>query len=130
MTAPKVLIVEHDLIISHVIERRLKMMRYEITGNVRDAADAFRSLSSNPPDVIITDICLCGKNDGIFFAKQIRARSGIPIIFLYHTIEDSVLQNLKETRPDGYILKPFTDMALKVSIELAINKTEMPMAAN
>jgi hypothetical protein len=45
-------------------------------------------------------------------------------------MEDYVLQNLKETRPDGYILKPFTDMAVKVPIELAINKAKKPMAVN
>ena len=125
MPPARILIVEHDTVISHVIEHRLNMMGYEITENVRNSSDAFRSLHSNPPDVIITDISLCGKNDGIFLAKQIRARSGIPIIFLYQAMEDAVLRSMKETRPDGYILKPFTDLSLKVSIELAINKTEL-----
>jgi len=39
-------------------------------------------------------------------------------------MEDSVLRNMKEIRSDGYILKPFTDVARKVSIKLAINKNE------
>ena len=125
MSPARILIVERDPVISHVIERRLKIMSYEITGNVKNSSDAFRSLNSNPPDVIITDISLCGKNDGIFLAKQIRARYGIPIIFLYQAMEDSVLLSMKETRPDGYILKPFTDVSLKVSIELAMNKAEL-----
>jgi two-component system, response regulator PdtaR len=125
MPPSRILIVEHDPVISHIIEQRLKKMSYEITGNVRNSSDAFRSLGSNPPDVIITDISLLGKSDGIFLAKQIRARSGVPIIFLYQAMEDAVLWSMKETRPDGYILKPFTDVSLKVSIELAINKTEL-----
>jgi CheY-like chemotaxis protein len=126
ITAANILIVEDDPIISSVIEFRLKKMGFNVVGKVQNEAGALQSIASCCPDLILMDIHLEGDDDGITVAKKISETRKIPLVYLTAYTDDETLKRAKDTGPSGFIVKPFTDNALRVSIEMAIDKKTDP----
>jgi DNA-binding response OmpR family regulator len=102
---PRVLVVEDDADIAGVLQRSLRMERYE----VRIAADGIAALEESKtfhPDIVILDLGL-PKLDGVEVAKRLRADSDIPILML--TARDSVEDRVTglDSGADDYLVKPF-----------------------
>jgi DNA-binding LytR/AlgR family response regulator len=74
------------------------------------------------PDLALMDIMLKGTMTGIEAAEEIKKRVDIPIIFLTAYADESTLSRAKVTEPHGYILKPFKEIDIHTSIEMAIHK--------
>ncbi|MFT7154965.1 MAG: two-component system response regulator LytT [Alteromonas macleodii] len=72
--------------------------------------------------MILMDIMLKGEISGIEAAQQIKNRYQIPIIFLTAYADESTLSKAKVTEPYGYIIKPFKEIDLHTSIEMALYK--------
>ena len=68
------------------------------------------------------DIMLKGQMNGIEAAKEIKEKYSIPVIFLTAYADESTLEKAKITEPYGYILKPFKEIDLHTTIEMAIYK--------
>lgn len=113
-------IVENDVIISAVIKMRLEKLGFAINGTSKSAQEAIQSISTNKPDLILMDIGLDGEMDGIDAAIAIQNMSRIPIIYLTGYTDPETVERAKETHPDGYIIKPFSDESLRVAISLAL----------
>jgi two-component system response regulator LytT len=65
---------------------------------------------------------LKGDISGIEAAAQIKKRFQIPVIFLTAYADESTLNKAKVTEPYGYIIKPFKEIDLHTSIEMALYK--------
>jgi DNA-binding LytR/AlgR family response regulator len=74
------------------------------------------------PDIVLMDIMLKGEMNGIETAEIIRTELAIPVIFLTAYADESTLAKAKITEPYGYIIKPFKEIDLHTSIEMAIYK--------
>ncbi len=114
----KVLIVEDDQVIQRVLEWRLISFGYMVCGKATTAEDAFSEVKTTEPDVILMDIHLKGRIDGIDAALAIKKMYHLPVIFLTAHSTESELTRAKTVPPDGYILKPFNDTDLWVALEL------------
>ncbi len=121
MHSTNVLIVEDDNIIATLIEYRLKKLGYGIFGKARNETETLQSIGNNYPDIILMDINLNDETDGIMLAKKISRIKKIPIVYLTAHTDQETLNKVKETTPSGFIIKPFNDDDLRVSIELAIS---------
>ena len=84
--------------------------------------DAVKKAEEDKPDLVLMDIELKGKMDGIEAAAIIRSRFDIPCIFVTAHADDKKLEQAKITEPFGYILKPFENKGLHCNIEIAICK--------
>ena len=60
----------------------------------------------------------------MLFRSQIREKFNIPIIYLTAYADESTLSKAKVSEPYGYIIKPFKEIDLHTSIEMAIYKHE------
>ncbi|KQC05495.1 MAG: hypothetical protein APR53_07375 [Methanoculleus sp. SDB] len=120
MNSAAIHIVENDVIISAVIKMRLEHLGFAIDGISKNARDAITSISRNKPDLILMDIGLDGDMDGIEAAAAIQEMNRIPIIYLTGYTDPETVKRARETRPDGYIIKPFSDESLRVAISLAL----------
>lgn len=116
----KVLIVEDEAIVSLDISRRLEKLGYEVVGTVASGDEALSIAHSNPPDLVLMDINIQGELDGIETAEKIYAEHNVPVIYLTAYGGESILQRAKQTRPFGYILKPFKERELRAAIEIAL----------
>lgn len=70
--------------------------------------------------MILMDIHLAGKMDGITAAYHIGEQFQIPIVYLTAYSDDETLARARKTHPAGYVLKPFEPRSLYVAIEMAL----------
>jgi len=74
------------------------------------------------PDLVLMDIRLAGRMDGIEAAELIRTECGLPVIYLTAHSDRATLSRAKLTEPFGYILKPFAERELASHIEMSLYK--------
>jgi PAS domain S-box-containing protein len=116
----EILIVEDEVLIVSDLESRIKRLGYEVCGSAVSAEKAMEIVERRRPDLVIMDIVLQGEMDGIDAARQIRDRWNIPVVFLTAYADPVRLERAKLTYPFGYLLKPFQDIDLKVTLEMAL----------
>lgn len=118
----KILIVEDENIIAQDVKRMLKHLGYAVSGITDTGKDAIEKVESEHPDLVLMDIVLKGEMDGIETAEKIKTHFEIPIIYLTAYAEDKTLERAKITEPFGYILKPYEERELYLTIKMALYK--------
>lgn len=122
MSKINVLVVEDESIVSKDIQHSLKKLGYNVVGAAATGDLAISLAASEKPDIVLMDIMLKGEMNGIEAAEKIKRENSIPIIFLTAYADESTLSKAKITEPYGYILKPFKEIDLHTTIEMAIYK--------
>ncbi|NMO08459.1 PAS domain S-box protein [Methanobacterium subterraneum] len=122
--ADKILLVEDESIEALDIKRTLESFGYEVPYVASNGEEAVKKALEIKPDLILMDIILKGKTDGIDAALEIK-KFNIPVIFLTAHPEESTIERAKLTEPYGYLTKPYNTIELKYSIELAIYRNKM-----
>ncbi len=117
---PKILIVEDEAINSLDLKSHLEQMGYTVLAHVNSAEKALELVEKDPPDLVLLDIILKGKMDGIEAADIIRSRWDIPVVFCTAYADQERLKRAKLVYPFGYIIKPYQDNDLKVTVEMAL----------
>ena len=121
----KILIVEDESIIAMELQNKLQNEGYEIPSTVSSGKVAIEKALQMKPDLILMDVTLKGKINGIEAAKKIRNNIDIPIIYITANESEKVFQKAKMTEPYGYILKPFNYNELKYAIEMALFRSKV-----
>jgi PAS domain S-box-containing protein len=125
MTGKNILIVEDEIITAKDIKECLQDNGYVVPAIVSSGEEAVKKVKEENPDLVLMDIMLKGKMDGIETARQIRSISTIPIVYLTAYSDKNILERAKITEPFGYILKPFNERELHINIEIALYKHKM-----
>jgi len=118
----KILIVEDEAIIALRIKATIEGLGHKVVERATTGAAALQSIERNRPDLVMMDIHLHGKMDGIETAEQIQAQYDIPIVYLTAHSEDTTLLRAKKTEPYAFLLKPFRDEDLRVAVDVALHK--------
>lgn len=118
----KILIVEDEGIAAMNLERTLDDLGYLSAGIAFTAEEAVEKAKLMRPDLVLMDIQLAGRADGIEAAGEIQERLGTPVVFLTAFSDDQTLARAKQKSPFGFLVKPVRDQALKSTIEIAIQK--------
>ena len=121
MANTRILIVEDEGVTALHIRRDLEMLGYAVCGSVSSGAHAIQKAIETQPDLVLMDIQLQGELDGVQAAQQIREQFDIPVVYLTAHSDASVLQRAQVTEPYGYLLKPFEEHELRVTIEMALS---------
>ena len=116
-----ILIVEDNMLIGAKISMLLNSLGYEVSGLMPRAEDALAFLENNTPDILLLDIKLKGKMDGIELARLISKDKKIPIIYLTSNTDEATFNRAKTTRPYAFISKPYKKLDLQRAIELTIS---------
>ena len=124
----RVFIFEDEVLVARDIKSRLEKLGYQVIGTAARGDDAVSRVLSERPDLILMDINLKGDMDGIEAADRIRAEADLPIIFCTAYSNDETLARAKVTVPYGYVLKPFDNRELEITIEIALHKHQMEVA--
>ncbi len=122
MPKASVLVVEDESIVSKDIQYSLKKLGYEVVGSASTGAKAVELALDLKPNVILMDIMLKGDMSGIEASAKIKEALNIPVIFLTAYADEKTLEKAKVTEPYAYIIKPFKEIDLHTSIEMALYK--------
>ena len=125
MARARIFVVEDEVVVAEMLKMNLERSGYEIAGHEIYGEAVVESVARNKPDLILMDIRLKGRMDGISAAIQVRERFDIPIIYLTAYGDAETLERAKQTSPFGYLIKPFEIETLRSSIETALNKHDL-----
>jgi two-component system response regulator MprA len=104
--APTVLLAEDDRAIRHALERALTLEGYEVTA-VADGVEALAQAQRTPPDLVVLDVMMPGK-DGLEVCRELRAEGDrTPILMLTALVETADRIAGLDAGADDYVVKPF-----------------------
>jgi CheY-like chemotaxis protein len=113
----KILLVEDEAFIAMSLRLELTRAGYEFCGFVATGEDALKRIAQDKPDVVIMDVRLPGRIDGIEAARLIMAMYAIPVIFMTGYSEQDIRQRTTDLKPLGYVIKPILISELKALID-------------
>jgi PAS domain S-box-containing protein len=116
----RLLIVEDEEIIALHLQSSLENLGYHVIARTHRGDESILLAEVHQPDLVMMDIQLEGPVDGIQAAREIRRRFAIPVIYLTAYSDSATLDQLKDSRPFGYIIKQFSPQILTSTIELAL----------
>ncbi len=116
----KILIIEDNLIIAEDIKVALTNMKYEVVGVAHNKENALMLLEMSNPEFVLVDIMLEDNPDGIDIASVIREKYKVPFLFLTSHGDPKTVSMALETKPNGYLMKPFERKELFAAIEVAV----------
>ncbi|MFQ5686262.1 MAG: response regulator [Candidatus Scalindua sp.] len=119
------MVVDDEAVITTQLEDRLQSMKYDVVGTASSAEESVSMARELLPDLILMDIVMKGKLDGIDAARIIKADMDIPIIFLTAYTEDKYIERAKNVEPFGYIVKPFRENEIRANIEIALYRKNL-----
>ena len=118
----KILIVEDEAIVAKDISVCLEKIGYEVLASFSKGEKALMYLEENTPDLVLMDIMLAGNISGIDASARIKKYYDIPVVFLTAYADEKTIERAKITEPYGYVIKPFKEIDLRTSIEMALYK--------
>ncbi len=115
-----VLVVDDDAELCELLVRYLHGNGFEASA-VADGAAMDRQLLAQPPDLVVLDLMLPGK-DGLTIARELRSRGDLPIIMLSaHGADIDRIVGL-EVGADDYLGKPFNPRELLARIRAVLRR--------
>lgn len=122
MSKKKILVVEDEAIVAKDISVCLNRLGYDVIGTCPTGERALEFLKSNQPDLILLDIMLAGRLNGIDVSNHVKDNYQIPVVFLTAYADEKTISKAKVAEPYGYVIKPFKEIDLRTSIEMALYK--------
>ncbi|MCW1147584.1 LytR/AlgR family response regulator transcription factor [Flavobacterium lacisediminis] len=120
--APKILIVEDDVIIAEFIKDILEENNYNSVTIANDYETAVSEMQNFVPDLILMDINLNGLNSGIELAEK--KNENAKVIFLTGQNDHGLMSKALTTSPESYLTKPLKKNDLIAAIQLSILKNK------
>ncbi|TLP40516.1 response regulator [Arcobacter arenosus] len=117
-----VMIVEDELIVAMELENFINSKsEYKLVARVNNIDDALYCALEYKPQVILMDINIKGKKDGITSASLIGEKINTTFIYLTAYCDENTVNRALKTSPVSYLLKPFNREELYVALKLASN---------
>ncbi len=122
----RIVIVEDEIVVAHFMSEILKKMGCQVVEVISRFDNAIETISRIRPDILLLDINLgteATKKAGITIAEALKDQ-GILTIFVTAYSNDAIIKEAIRQNPENYIIKPFTEETIKISVKLAINKID------
>jgi signal transduction histidine kinase len=120
-----ILVAEDDVLSGKMMTITIKKLGYTFLGLATNTDVCIQMAEELRPDLILMDIDMPGKQDGIGAAQIISDRFGIPIIYVTANAEDSVFARALKTSPFGYVLKPISKEMIRTVIEMGYARHQL-----
>ncbi|EIM73027.1 two component transcriptional regulator, luxr family protein [Nitritalea halalkaliphila LW7] len=118
----KILIIEDELLVAMDLEETLLRLGYQVVGAAHNVALAKKLLSEKRPDLVLCDVNLNDAIDGITLMSELRKQYTFIVIFLTAFHDNATLARAMEVGLSNYIVKPFQEPQLRVTLQMAIEQ--------
>lgn len=122
METLRILIVEDEVIIGMELTHTLESLGYQVIDAIPHGEDAIEVARTEKPDLILMDINLAGKLDGIETAKAIAEFHTCPLIFLTAYSQRDFVKRALALVPAAYLIKPCKESELEIAVDLAFRQ--------
>lgn len=113
----KVLVIEDDRLFLISLEWALDKIGYQVAAVVDNAEDALRFLRGEQPDLIITDISIKGKLNGLELARKIREKLTVPLLFITAFEDQELFRQANAIQRSSFLVKPLTVATLRSVVQ-------------
>jgi CheY-like chemotaxis protein len=115
--SPRVLIVEDELLVAWHLESLIREQSLEVCGLVPDGDGAVEQAADLDIDLVLMDVRLAGRMDGIEAARRIREQRNTPIIFITAHGDQETRAYIDKMVPGAPVLaKPISAQRLRDAI--------------
>ena len=121
----RILIVEDETIVALDLRMRVEALGYTVAALAHSGARAVQLAEEHRPDLVLMDIHLGEGMDGIEAATLIRDRLHAPVVFITAYADPDTLERARGATPYGYLVKPFEELALRSTLEMALARHQM-----
>jgi AraC-like DNA-binding protein len=119
--AQVIVVVEDDFIIALDLRGVLESLGFEVITNVVNIDQAKVAITQYKPDLVLIDIALQKGDDGISIGKYLLDRGNIPYIYISGQSDKFTMERVKETKPGGFIVKPFKLIDVITTVGLVLS---------
>jgi len=116
----KVLIVEDDPLYALDLKIFVDELGHQLVGVVDDSQEVFEIVEKEQPNLLLMDIKIKGKLNGIELAEALQKNFKLAVIFITSFDDRSIYEKAKNTIHYGYLIKPFNKITLESTIDLAM----------
>ncbi len=117
-----IMIVEDELIFAEDLKTIFQDPPYKVSSIQMRANDALAEIARKKPDLILIDIKLQGKMDGIELSEKVRQKYAIPVIFITAFSNPLIIEKSMATKPICYLIKPISELDLLDAIKAEFEK--------
>lgn len=122
-----ILVVDDEPVITAQLEDMLGAMGYRVLESAGAGEEAVDFASRGHPDLVLMDIVMPGRLDGIAACEHIQRNLSIPVVLLTAFGDDDHIARARAAHPYGYILKPFQNCQIKAAIEIALERKRLEL---
>ncbi|WP_276512311.1 diguanylate cyclase domain-containing protein [Desulfovibrio subterraneus] len=121
----RVLVIEDGAVSAKAICLQLTQLGYIVAGVFASGEEALSRVCELAPDVVVMDIGLAGKLDGVDTAEQIHRLYDVPVVYLTSATDDATFQRAKLTNPLAWLEKPVSLETLHRGLRMALYQREL-----
>ncbi|QTE37724.1 sigma 54-interacting transcriptional regulator [Mucilaginibacter gossypii] len=114
----KILIVEDESLVAYDLKLILTRAGYKVCGIADSVPEALEIIEEQKPEMVLLDIFLKGSLNGIDLAKVLTSKN-IAFVYLSANFQESILERAKATQPYGFLVKPFREKELLITLDVA-----------
>jgi DNA-binding NarL/FixJ family response regulator len=125
MAPVKVVIFEDEFLLANDLKRQISPFNYEVTGIFRKGEDGLQYMADiekdeDFPELVLMDISLAGKMNGIEAAEIITHKYNIALVFLTGMGQVELIEETINSKPYALLYKPVDIKQALISIRMAL----------
>lgn len=128
MFTERILIVEDEPVVALDLQHTLEEMGHEVVSISECFESAIESVIKHSPTLVMMDIHLQGKIDGIEACDAIYHGWKIPVVFLTAYVDEKTVNRAAACRPFGYLMKPYHSKELYATLQVARSRHDSEAA--
>lgn len=120
MIKTRIFVVEDEAVILMDLCERLTALGYQVCGTATHGETTAQKIIELQPDIVLMDVNLAGKMDGVEVAEQVGDGYDVPIIYLTAYSDPRLIARASLTNVYGYLIKPFEERELHATLQVAL----------
>ena len=123
-TKTTILIVEDEFLIARDLRNILTAEGYDVIIDVDTVELAIKTIESNAPQLVLIDLQLSDDTNGVVLGQYLLKKDAIPFIYVTSHADKLTLERVNETRPYGFIVKPFKPIDVLTTVSIVLNNAQ------
>ena len=116
MEAYRVYLVEDERIVAMDLMAMLRRIGCVVCGAASRAERALSEIPELRPDLVLMDIVLAGRMDGIEAAAELRENVGVPVVYVTANTDAPMRRRAEATAPAAFLPKPIDEAGLREAL--------------